>query len=241
MNKELDVYSSDRTGPTSSQTFSQRMNTRETLRKINISLSLLTKSVSKRLAVSSLLLVTIFILTWPNFLLLWIAFDLNLLIYTSVIFLFSGTACYIYFKNGLTDSLIATASIIFAVLFFTASAAQDDLSRISMLTGVTQYNCNVAHSIMMTKNSLGIDYSMYRIDEFIQNTGFAHDKFHGKSDTAVAQVIYDMTFSNRLSDHIVQMNTPKDADTNAVALLADAKQIQLLAVDISRRMNCNSR
>jgi hypothetical protein len=179
------------------------------------------------------------ILIEPNIKLLRISFDPKLLIYTATILFLSGAAAFMYFRSGLTDTLIATVSIIFALLFFSASAAQDDLNRINMLSGVSFYNCNVASGILNAKSGQ-LDYSQYRVDELIENLGFAHEIFAGSSDKILIQGIYDMEFANRLSDQIIMMNTSKDADSNMKALLADAQQIKDLSKEIQQIIQCPS-
>ena len=74
---------------------------------------------------------------------------------------------------------------------------------------MTAYNCDTISAILKHKEvDSSITYSYYNVSDYIENIGFAYDIYGTNSVQAVRQVVYDMTYSNRLLDAIVKMNAP---------------------------------
>ena len=196
--------------------------------------------------IAGALFIVFVILAWPIFSLFTtpkISFDFQLFTLMVVLISLLVLAFLKFIKNNIKDGeWIAIAGLFFAILFFLSDAAKKDLSTIENLTSATSYNCLVARGIINDQNSTRtISYGYYNTDIFIQNLGFLNERFGSNVEASGGQLIYDMTYSNRLLDSISRLDSPTNPPAKTAVYVGSFKnQVTSLAQEIDHIAGCSN-
>lgn len=192
------------------------------------------------------LIILVFLLYPPLLLLLFvpkIIFNYQLFTLILILTILIFIVLINFLRSQWKDSnLIAVLGLFFTILFYISDMSQKDLLNIKILTSVGSYNCTVAQGILKDKDSIfSISYAYYNTDLNLQNIGFINQKYGPRAEIVFGQMTYNMIYSNRLLDSIVDLNIPTNSPVENMKFIQLMKnQVILFAQEIVQTMGCKS-
>lgn len=108
------------------------------------------------------------------------------------------------------SNLLSTASIVIAVFIFLFSIALNDDSKIKLLSGINDYNCNITKNILTLKEktdlSSNFTLNYFIVQPYLDNTSFILQRLGTITGTELLVSVYDAQGANSLINQIQGLN-----------------------------------